>query len=588
MSIISVVPEPGQAEAIVSWARLLSGKDEALEFLCLELDQSGHVEQAVREALGEPGPDAPTVTAIHQPMVVRAIVERVRKTRPGLLVTGPFVLPKVEGRVQSSDELVRASPCRTLHLLCGERAPSGVRKILLNVTGEAHDRSALQLVEEVRSRTGARVTLVAVEPETGAKRGRIGERAIQRLLHDAALEDEHFEIKVVTDRLRHRGILQCFDGHDLVVSGVDAAAHVRPLLQSLGDAGVAMVKRAPPLRLRSVVEWLPRINPADHADLLYNLYQGSRWGPDFILMLGLAAAIASLGLLQDSPAVVIGSMLLAPLMTPLMGLGVALGQASRELHTVCAKAVGLGFLLVLAVSFLIGGVTPTGETLTQEVLSRGSPNVLDLLIAVFAALAAAYAMARPSLLGSIAGVAIATALVPPACAIGISLAHGDALNALGAALLLLTNLVAIIVASNVMFGAMGLTSKRAVRRDRRLATIEKLALLGLLLVLAGPLSAGLVTQIEEGKNVPAAYPVTRAVSRSLHERVSQDEGVEIMLLRRPRSGDTVLVHLASERELPPAYAAELRQIVRDEMGDPDLSVVVTAVRGWWHSDSNNR
>ena len=63
-------------------------------------------------------------------------------------------------------------------------------------------------------------------------------------------------------------------------------------------------------------EWLPRINPADHADLIYHLRQGSVWGPDFIGMLGLASAIASLGLLQNSPAVVIGSMLLAPLMTP--------------------------------------------------------------------------------------------------------------------------------------------------------------------------------------------------------------------------------------------------------------------------------
>ena len=59
---------------------------------------------------------------------------------------------------------------------------------------------------------------------------------------------------------------------------------------------------------------------------MHELRQGSVWGPDFIVMLGLAAAVSSLGLLQDSPAVVIGSMLLAPLMTPMMGLGLALAQ----------------------------------------------------------------------------------------------------------------------------------------------------------------------------------------------------------------------------------------------------------------------
>ena len=90
----------------------------------------------------------------------------------------------------------------------------------------------------------------------------------------------------------------------------------------------------------------------------------------------------------------------------------------------CGKSIGLGFLLTLAVSYLIGITTPSGATLTEEVLARGGPNVLDLLIAVFAAAAATFAMARPNIAGAIAGVAIATALVPPVCAVGISLANG--------------------------------------------------------------------------------------------------------------------------------------------------------------------
>ena len=112
----------------------------------------------------------------------------------------------------------------------------------------------------------------------------------------------------MTDRLKHRGIIEIFEDQDLVVIGVDGASHVSPLQQSLGDATVAIVKRTPPLRLRSLADWLPRINPDDYADLIYDLRQGSSWGPDFIGMLGLASAIASLGLLQNSPAVVIGSM----------------------------------------------------------------------------------------------------------------------------------------------------------------------------------------------------------------------------------------------------------------------------------------
>ena len=291
------------------------------------------------------------------------------------------------------------------------------------------------------------------------------------------------ELKVVVDHLKHRGIITLFEEHDLVVTGADAASRLRPLRQSLGDTTVAIVKRTPPLRRRAIADWLPRINPADHADLLYNLRMGSNWGPDFAGMLGLASAIASLGLLQDSPAVVIGSMLLAPLMTPMIGLGLALAQANMPLIRPCGKSIVLGFLLTLAVSYLIGIVIPSGETLSDEVLARGGPNVLDLLIAVFAAAAATFAMARPNIIGAIAGVAIATALVPPVCAVGISLAHGELLNAFGAAVLFFINLLAIIVTSSFVFSFLGVTSSRTLGRYRQLTKLGRLGLVVLLLVL---------------------------------------------------------------------------------------------------------
>jgi hypothetical protein len=97
----------------------------------------------------------------------------------------------------------------------------------------------------------------------------------------------------------------------------------------------------------------------------------------------------------------------------------------------------------------------------------------------------------------------------------------------------------------------------------------------------------MLSQLEAGKNVPLAYPVTRAVARALKERVAQDEDVEIMFMARPRAEDSVMIHIASQEELPPSYANELRKIVRDEMDDPELSVSVVAVRGLWRSDSDS-
>ncbi len=587
MSIIGFIPNPETAATVVGWVRALADKDEETIFLCLETGFHGRTAAAVHEALGEQGDHAATVTAIEHPMPVTEVVNHVRKRDARLLVTGPFELPPVNEEAQTSDELVHSSPCQTFATLFGAKAPSEVKRILFVVTGEVHDRSALRLVDTLRQRRGAHVTIGLVEDETGAKAGRGGQSWIRALLHDAGLDQESFEAKVVTDRLKHRGIIKLFEDHDLVVIGADAVSQVRPLRQSLGGATVAIVRRAPPVRLSALAHWLPRINPADHADLRVNLRLGSEWGPDFVGMLGLASAIASLGLMQDSPAVVIGSMLLAPLMTPMIGLGLALAQADKRMLRQCGKSIGLGFLLTLAVSYLIGLITPSGETLPAEVLARGGPNVLDLLIAVFAAAAATFAMARPNIAGAIAGVAIATALVPPVCAVGISLAHGALGNAFGAAALFFTNLVAIIVMSSFTFSLLGVTASRALPRRRRVAHLGRVALVLLLLVLAGPLSTALVSQLEAGKHVALAHPVTRAVSRALHERAARDKGVEIILLARPRGENTVLIHIASQDELPPSYANDLRKIVRDTMHDPEVSVIVDAVRGLWRSVSDS-
>ncbi len=585
MSIIGFVPSPETAATVVAWTRALAGEREEIVFLCLGLGSDGRAEAAARAALDEKLAGSATLISIEDPAPVQAVAAEVRRRDARLLVTGAFELPAVGDRPQTALELVRASPCQTLSLLFGAKQPSDLKRVLMVVTGEAHDRPALRLVETLRKRLRARVTIGAVEDESGAQAGRAGANWIQSLVHDERLDQQDFEIKVVVDRLKHRGVIELFDDHDLIVAGANAAGHLRPLRQSLGAATVALVKRTPPLRLTALAEWLPRINPADLADLRYSLRMGSQWAPDFVCMLALASAIASLGLMQNSPAVVIGSMLLAPLMTPMIGLGLALCQANLPLGRMCGKSIGLGVLLTLAVSMTIGAVTPAGETLSEEVLARGGPNVLDLLIAVFAAAAATFAMSRPNIVGAIAGVAIATALVPPICSIGISLAAGEWVNAYGAALLFVTNLIAIIVMSNFVFWLLGVTAERALPRIRRRALVTRVALVALLLAVAGPLSTALIAGIEEGKNVAAAHPVTRAVARALYDRVGQDEGVEIMFMARPRGQHRVMIHIASHDALPRSYADDLTKIVRDQMDDPDVAVTVVAVRGLWRSDT---
>jgi len=272
------------APALIAWVQTLADKNEETTFLCLETGFDGSTAQAVREALGETGDRVSTLIAIDDPMSVARVREYVRKRNIRLLVTGPFTLPAVGGKDQTADELVRASSCQTFALLYGEKAPSEIKRVLFVPTGREHDRSTLQLVETLRQRGMAQVTIGAIEDETGAKAGQTGERYIRALLHEEALDVEAFEAKVVVDRLKHRGVMALFEDHDLIVTGVNAVSRVSPLRQSLGDTSVALVKRPPPLSKRALADWLPRINPADHADLLHDLSTGSVWGPDFIGM----------------------------------------------------------------------------------------------------------------------------------------------------------------------------------------------------------------------------------------------------------------------------------------------------------------
>jgi uncharacterized hydrophobic protein (TIGR00271 family) len=297
-----------------------------------------------------------------------------------------------------------------------------------------------------------------------------------------------------------------------------------------------------------------------------------------------------LGLLQDSPAVVIGSMLLAPLMTPMIASGLALAQANPKLGRNSMHSIFFGFLLTLVISYLVAVITP-GEEMTSQVLARGNPNLLDLAVALCSAAAAAYALARPSLVGAVAGVAIATALVPPLCSAGISLAYHQFATAAGAALLFVTNLVAIILGAAVTFRILGITASKADDRQRRWV-YRMVAALGItILVLLFPLERALEQNIEQGKPQPRTYPLTKAVEEALADHVRRTPDVALVATGRPSSlhakSDVVIV-LSSPHSLPESYADKLIEIVRREMEDEELVVEVHCVQGIWHTSKGKK
>ncbi|MCB0984077.1 MAG: TIGR00341 family protein, partial [Ilumatobacter sp.] len=163
----------------------------------------------------------------------------------------------------------------------------------------------------------------------------------------------------------------------------------------------------------------------------------------FAVLQILAVTIAVMGLVTDSAAVVIGAMLVAPLMSPIMGVAASLSmgwiaRAARTMLLVLVAAAGSVALAYLLTSFV------PGSGLTAEVLARTSPGATDMVVALAAGLAGAYATVRPNVSASLAGVAVAVALVPPLAAVGVALQAGEMGLAQGALLLFFTNLSAIV------------------------------------------------------------------------------------------------------------------------------------------------
>jgi uncharacterized hydrophobic protein (TIGR00271 family) len=182
----------------------------------------------------------------------------------------------------------------------------------------------------------------------------------------------------------------------------------------------------------------------------------------------LSTVIAALGLIGNSPAVVIGAMLVAPLMQPIIGLAAALVLARPR-----GELMSLGLIVLTAAeafvtALLVGLAVPAFRviTLTPELLARTAPALLDLGVAVAAGAAGAYVTVRPRAAGAIAGAAIAVALVPPLGACGVLLAHGNTSLAGGAFFLFLTNLVGIVLAAVAVFLATGFVRHEEMSRTR--------------------------------------------------------------------------------------------------------------------------
>jgi uncharacterized hydrophobic protein (TIGR00271 family) len=248
---------------------------------------------------------------------------------------------------------------------------------------------------------------------------------------------------------------------------------------------------------RMFLEWIEtRPSTADDRTQLYEklFYEGAA-GPRrlsrFFTLMGFATAIAAWGIVADSTAVVIGAMLVAPLMTPLMGtsLSIAMGWPRRALMSGAVAFTGVLFAIGLSIVFGWIYGPDVSTVANSQVASRIGPTLVDLIIAVAAGGAGAFALSRPDVSDSLPGVAVAIALVPPLAVVGLMISQGDWGAASGGSLLFITNLVAILLMGGAVFVITGVVPVLQLMGNRQwttrvlgmvaLAAVVVVALLGL-------------------------------------------------------------------------------------------------------------
>ena len=229
----------------------------------------------------------------------------------------------------------------------------------------------------------------------------------------------------------------------------------------------------------------------------------------FIVLSVGAGLIATLGLLANSPAVVIGAMVVAPWIMPLRAAAFAVLFGDIPLLTRSLRTLMVGVCTTAVLSIVLGKLAGLPQ-FGSEVEARISPNLLDLGIALVAGGLATYAKLRSDAVSSLAGTAIAVALVPPVCVMGLLLSHARWEDALNAGLLFATNLLGILTGGLVLMACRDSYFRQELRRSQLGAA--SFALTGLLLI---PLGGSFINLLVQAKNENTRESVEKTIAKFL-------------------------------------------------------------------------
>lgn len=341
-----------------------------------------------------------------------------------------------------------------------------IRRVVVPADGSLPARAACRLGVQLAQRYGTSIEAMYVQESYRPRWEGLGR--IEQSLEEIQ-NNEHIHRTLITAHDPVEAIVARLHEDDLVVVGYSRRTPVERWLfgdfaQRMLDHGTCSIvltahATQPKTFLRRIASELRRfhmqLTPAEQDDILREAYNLSAADLDYFVLITIAAMLASLGLLLNNVAVIIGAMLVAPFMQPCIAVavGVITRRSSLVRHALMTLLAGIPLALVVA---LLCGLLARGSAPTSEMLERSELKYLDVLVAFASGLMGAYATARKEIPSALAGVAIAAALMPPLCTFGLLLSAGHLDLGLRAGLLFLINIVCISLAAWIIFYWMGM------------------------------------------------------------------------------------------------------------------------------------
>lgn len=297
--------------------------------------------------------------------------------------------------------------------------------------------------------------------------------------------------------------------------------------------------------------------------IVQEISAGSKPHTLYFIMMLMSVEVAAIGLVSNSAAVIIGAMLISPLMTPIFGM--AMGMVVGD-YTLIKKAFVselAGIILAIVAAMLFGAMPFTTVGLTEEILARTSPTLLDLGIATFAGVSGCLALIDEKVGSALPGVAMATALTPPLAVCGLALSMGSFEGALGALLLFIANLLAIFMVAILIFYFTGFVPRAEMREKwgqlRKPVVITTLSLFVVSMFLGH-------TLVSLHKNIS----IEKQIRATLAEFSKSNHGLSISDLDFVHRSNrvSVLVEARTAKEISPTVVSQLEEAIEAVVGVP--------------------